>query len=164
LHFDLVAPSTAVAGSAFSLTVTAKNADSSTVTNYRGTVHFTSSDAQAVLPANYLFTSGDAGAHTFTGVVLKSPYNQPTTITVSDTVTPFISGSANIAVACSGICQSSAGTPGGRDVSPGPTPSPGPRDTNQSTGGSPGPRGPWGLVFPLGLFAFALSANPRRRS
>ena len=152
LHFDVAAPPTATSGVAFSVTVTATNADSSTATDYRGTVHFTSSDPQAVLPGDYTFTPGDSGVHTFTGVVLKSPYNQPTTITASDTVMPFIVGSDSVTVTCSGICQSSGGTPGGRDVLPGPTPSP------------PGPRTPWGLVFPLGLFALALSAHPWRRS
>jgi hypothetical protein len=152
LHFDVAAPATATAGVGFSVTVTATNADTSTATDYRGTVHFTSSDPQAVLPGDYTFTPGDSGVHTFTGVVLKSPYNQPTTITASDTVMPFIVGSDSVTVTCSGICQSSGGTPGGRDVLPGPTPSP------------PGPRTPWGLVFPLGLFALALSAHPWRRS
>ena len=164
LHFNVSAPPTAVAGVPFALTVTAQNANNSTSTGYRGTVHFTSSDALAVLPADYTFTSGDAGVHTFTGVILKSPYNQPSSITVSDVVAPMITGSASITVACSGVCQSSGGTPGNRDAAPGPTPSPGPRGASQSTGGSPGPRAPWGLVFPLGLFALALSAHPRRRS
>jgi hypothetical protein len=164
LNLDLVAPATAVPGSAFSVTVTAKNPDTSTATDYRGTVHFTSSDSQAVLPADYAFTSGDAGAHTFSGVVLKDTSNQPTTITVSDKVTPFISDSAAITVACPGVCQAPAATPGSRDVLPGPTSSPSPRAANQSTGGTPGPRTPWGLVFPLGLFAFALSAHRRGRS
>jgi hypothetical protein len=34
-------------------------------TGYRGTVHFTSSDAKAGLPADYTFTAADNGAHTF---------------------------------------------------------------------------------------------------
>lgn len=124
LHFNLAAPATAVPGSAFSVTVTAKNADSSTATDYRGTVHFTSSDAHAVLPGDYTFTPGDAGAHTFGGVVLRSIVNQPSSITASDTVTPFVTGSANVTVACVGVCPSTAGTPGSRDVLPGPTAGP----------------------------------------
>jgi len=48
-----------------SFTVTAKDPYSNTTTGYTGTVHFTSSDAQAVLPGNYTFTSADAGLHTF---------------------------------------------------------------------------------------------------
>ena len=54
-------PATITAGVAGSFTVTAKNADGSTNTGYRGTVHFTSSDPQAVLPADYTFTAADQG-------------------------------------------------------------------------------------------------------
>ncbi len=36
-------------------------------TTYRGTVHFTSTDQNATLPADYTFTAGDNGSHTFTG-------------------------------------------------------------------------------------------------
>jgi hypothetical protein len=130
LHFGLAAPATAVPGSPFSVTVTAKNADTSTATNYRGTVHFTSSDARAVLPANYTFSPGDAGTHTFNGVVLKDTSNQPSTIIASDGVTPFVTGSATITVACIGVCQSPAVTPGVRDA------------PNPSSGGSSGGRNP----------------------
>src|SRR5262249_57823326 len=42
-------PATITAGVAGSFTVTAKNADGSTNAGYRGSVHFTSSDPQAVL-------------------------------------------------------------------------------------------------------------------
>ena len=53
-------------------------------TGYTGTVHFTSSDAQAGLPANYTFTGGDAGTHVFS-VTLKTAGTQ--SITATDTVT-----------------------------------------------------------------------------
>src|SRR5262249_52647827 len=39
-----------------------------TVTGYTGTVTFTSSDVQATLPANYTFTAGDAGTHSFSAM------------------------------------------------------------------------------------------------
>ena len=35
------------------------------LTGYSGTVHFTSNDAKAVLPANYTFVAADAGARSF---------------------------------------------------------------------------------------------------
>ena len=41
------------------------------VTGYTGTVHFTSTDNTATLPANYTFTAADKGVHTFTGLVLR---------------------------------------------------------------------------------------------
>ncbi len=86
------------AGSVGSITVTARDAFGNTATNYTGIVRFTSSDPQAVLPANYLFVAGDAGVHTFTaGVTLKTSGTQ--SITATDTVTATITGSQqNIAV------------------------------------------------------------------
>jgi hypothetical protein len=60
--------SPATAGAAQTVTVTADHVYGNVATGYLGTVHFTSSDANAgtVLPADYGFTAADAGAHTFT--------------------------------------------------------------------------------------------------
>ena len=52
------------AGSPMSVTVTARDQFGNAVTGYTGTVHFTSTDAQSVLPANYTFLPADNGAHT----------------------------------------------------------------------------------------------------
>ena len=82
------------AGTQFSVTVTAKYASGSVDTAYTGTVHFTSTDAQAGLPANYQFTAGDAGVHTFS-VTLKTAGTQ--SVTVTDTSNK-ISGSQSISV------------------------------------------------------------------
>jgi hypothetical protein len=62
-------PSVTTAGNASSFTVTALNADGSTDTSYTGTVHFTSSDGQAVVPADYTFAAADAGVHTFSATL-----------------------------------------------------------------------------------------------
>ena len=83
------------AGAAHNVIVTAKDAFGNTATGYTGTVHFTSTDPQATagagLPANYTFTGGDAGVHTFTnGVTLKTAGTQ--SITATDTVTGTITG------------------------------------------------------------------------
>ena len=51
-------PASATAGSAFTFTVTAEDPYNNTATGYAGTVHFTSSDAAAVLPANATLTNG----------------------------------------------------------------------------------------------------------
>ncbi len=83
-------PSTITAGNSGSFTVTALNADGSTDTNYTGTVHFTSSDPLALLPANYTFTTADAGVHTFSAT-LKTAGNQ--SITATDTTTGSVTGS-----------------------------------------------------------------------
>ena len=83
-------PSPATAGAAGTFTVTARNADGTTDTAYTGTVHFTSSDPQAVLPADYTFTAADAGVHTFSAT-LKTAGTQ--SLTATDTVTGRIFGS-----------------------------------------------------------------------
>ena len=59
-------PTSTVAGVAHTMTTTLFDAFGNVATGYRGTVHFTSTDAQAGLPANYVYTSTDAGTHTFT--------------------------------------------------------------------------------------------------
>jgi len=84
-RFILSAPSSVNSGSKFSLTVTVEDAYGNVVTGYVGTVHFTSSDSTATLPANYTFTAADAGVHTFTNkAILKKKGRQ--TITVTDTL------------------------------------------------------------------------------
>jgi hypothetical protein len=116
-HF-LLNPATGshTAGSAFSVALTAQDAANNTVANYTGTVHFTSSDTQAVLPADYTFTTGtgaDNGAHTFTGgVALRSAGSETVTATGNSktgtgTYTVTASTAAAISVA-SGSGQSAA--------------------------------------------------------
>jgi hypothetical protein len=73
-------PSPVVAGVAGSFTVTARDAMGNTLMGYRGTVHFTSSDTMAGLPADYTFTAADAGTHTFTAT-LNTPGTQSITVT-----------------------------------------------------------------------------------
>ena len=80
-------PTTANVASAF--TVTAWDPFLNIDTNYTGTVHFTSSDGAAVLPANYHFLVGDAGTHSLSGT-LKTVGTQ--TLTATDTVTASITG------------------------------------------------------------------------
>ena len=66
-----------------------------TLSGYTGTVHFTSSDPQAVLPADYTFLSADAGSHQFS-FTLKTLGNQ--TITVTDTHSAGFTGTTTINV------------------------------------------------------------------
>src|SRR5438477_229062 len=83
------------AGTASSVTVEAKDAYGNRITNYTGTITFSSTDSRATLPANYRFTSGtnlDNGIHTFTnGVTLKTAGSQ--SVTATDTVTGSLTGS-----------------------------------------------------------------------
>jgi hypothetical protein len=85
-HFTVTAPSTAAVSTFFGFTVLALSASNQTVTGYTGTVHFTSSDPQAVLSADSTLTSG---AGTFSAS-LTSVGNQ--TITATDTATATITG------------------------------------------------------------------------
>jgi hypothetical protein len=88
-HFSVSAPATATAGTAFNFTVTALDASNATVTGYAGTVHFTSSDGQATLPANATLTNG---VGTFSATLKSSG---PRTITATDTVTAAITGTSS---------------------------------------------------------------------
>ncbi len=87
-HFSVTAPANATAGTAFNVTVTALDASNAVVTGYTGTVHFTSGDVQAVLPANSTLTNGTG---TFS-VTLKTAGDQ--TIAATDTVTASITGTS----------------------------------------------------------------------
>ncbi len=94
------APGTATAGTAVSVSVTAQDAFGNTATAYTGTVHFTSTDASSVLPANNTLT---AGAGNF-NVTFKTAGNQ--TVTATDTVTGSITGtSGTIAVSAAAASQ-----------------------------------------------------------
>ena len=62
-------PTTVTAGESVSITVTAVDQNGNTVPGYIGTVHFTSSDPQAVLPDDYTFTADDMGTHTFAAIL-----------------------------------------------------------------------------------------------
>jgi hypothetical protein len=83
-------PSPITAGVAGNFTLTAKDSSGNTATGYLGTVHFTSSDAQAGLPTDYTFTATDAGQHTFSAT-LKTAGSQ--SITATDTAISTIKGS-----------------------------------------------------------------------
>jgi hypothetical protein len=92
-------PSPVAAGVAGAFAVNAQDAFGNVTPAYRGTVTFTSSDGQAVLPANYTFTSGDAGAHTFSAT-LKTAGTQ--SITATDTNKSSITGSQSGIIVNSG--------------------------------------------------------------
>jgi autotransporter-associated beta strand protein len=92
-------PNPQTAGTAGSVTVTAKLVGGGTATTYAGTVHFTSTDGAAVLPSNYTFQPGDNGTHTFTdGVTLKTVAGGTKSITATDTGTAITGTQSGIAV------------------------------------------------------------------
>ena len=80
-------PARSTQGSASNIIVTAQTVYGTTATGYSGTVHFTSSDAGAVLPSNTLLTNGSDTV----SVTLNTPGVQ--SITATDTVSNFAPGS-----------------------------------------------------------------------
>jgi hypothetical protein len=89
-------PTPDTAGAAQTFTVTAYDAFGNVATGYTGTVHFTSSDSQAALPANFTITPEELGTFLFSAT-LKTAGNQ--SITATDTTTGSITGSeSNIVV------------------------------------------------------------------
>jgi alpha-tubulin suppressor-like RCC1 family protein len=75
-------PSSVTAGSSNNFSVTAKDAHGNIVPTYTGTIAFTSSDSQAVLPGGYTFSTGDSGTRTFSAT-LKTTGTQSITVTDS---------------------------------------------------------------------------------
>ena len=102
-HFSVSAPANAVAGTAFNFTVTALDQFNNTATGYAGTVHFTSTDANATLPPNSTLTNGSG---TFSAT-LRTVGNQ--TITATDTSNSSITGTSNT-IAVSKATPSVTGT------------------------------------------------------
>jgi hypothetical protein len=95
-------PATA-AGASHTFTVTVKDAFGNVATGYTGTVNFSSSDAQAGLPASYTFTAADAGVHTFSAI-LKTAGSQ--SLTVKDAANAALLGSqSGIAVTAGAASQ-----------------------------------------------------------
>jgi hypothetical protein len=82
-------PSSVTQGKAYTFTVTALDTFGNVATGYTGTVHFTSSDPKATLPADYTFTAADAGVHTFS-VTFNTIGTE--SLTVTDTLNPLIDG------------------------------------------------------------------------
>jgi hypothetical protein len=89
-HFLIAAPPNATAGTGVNFTVTALDNSNNTLTNYSGTVHFTSGDGQAMLPANLTLTGGTG---TFSAT-LKTAGAQ--TITATDTGNASLTGKSGI--------------------------------------------------------------------
>ncbi|HXP68082.1 MAG TPA: kelch repeat-containing protein [Candidatus Dormibacteraeota bacterium] len=87
-HFAVTAPGAATAGTPFTIAVVALNSSNRTVTGYSGTGHFTSSDAQAVLPPDSTLANGMENI----SVTLQSPGSS--TIVATDIATPTITGTS----------------------------------------------------------------------
>ena len=75
----------------FSATVTARDYNASTVSNYAGTITFTGSGL--TLPSDYTFTSADSGSHKFTGINGSSETS--TALSIKDTTYTSITGTSS---------------------------------------------------------------------
>ena len=105
-HLSVTASAAARSETAFSFTVTALDASNNVDTGYSGTVHFTSTDGQATLPANSSLTNGTGNF----SATLKTSGNQ--TITATDTAAPSITGtSSSISDSASGSLTITSGVP-----------------------------------------------------
>jgi hypothetical protein len=88
-HFVVNAAASTTAGTPLNFTVTALDASGNVEASYAGTVHFTSTDARAILPTDTKLSGGT----TIRSVTLKT--GGPQLITAADTVTASISGASN---------------------------------------------------------------------
>ena len=88
-HFSVSAPGNVPTGTSLNFTVAALDASNNTVTNYSGTVHFSSSDPHAQLPPDSMLASGMA---TFPATLTTGGNQMITTI---DKATSSITGSSN---------------------------------------------------------------------
>ncbi|MGA9526121.1 MAG: lamin tail domain-containing protein, partial [Myxococcaceae bacterium] len=88
-------PANVRAGDTLSVTVECLDGYNQRDTAYSGTLHFTSSDPRAVLPADAVFTAADAGIKTFT-VKLLTPSAQAaqTSLTVTDAANAALTATA----------------------------------------------------------------------
>ena len=111
-HFSVTGGVSEVAGGVETITVTALDPYGNVDLSYSGTVHVTSTDGQAVLPADATLTNG-VGSFS---VTLKTAGTQ--TITATDTVTPGITGTESSLV-ISPAAASHFGVTGGVDVTAG---------------------------------------------
>jgi len=102
--FTVSAPASVSSGTSFSTTVQTFDSAGGSLSAYRGTIHFTSTDGAATLPADYTFTAGDAGMHTFSGVVLHTAGSQ--TISVAGTVNVGFKGTSPAITVGSGLTAS----------------------------------------------------------
>lgn len=107
--FTVTAQTSSVAGEPTSVTVSAQDIYGNFVNNFAGTIHFSSSDSQAELPADYTFSADDAGAHTF-AVTLKTAGSQA--ISVGDSSNAAAHGTSNAIGVSGGAAVSLTGGSG----------------------------------------------------
>jgi hypothetical protein len=98
-HFQVSAPAEITSNTPFDITVIALDAYGHVAVGYLGTVTFSSSDSDpgVMLPADYTFTAGDEGVHTFVGSFALTTVGDQI-LTVTDTSNNSIVGTAQVTV------------------------------------------------------------------
>jgi predicted outer membrane repeat protein len=104
--FQVTAPAEVTAGEPFAVTVTALDFYGNTASTFVGSVRFTSTDLDGVLPHVYKFTSADGGVHSFS-VTLGTLDSQ--TLQVTDLANNFHTGNSTIQVDAPGAPGGPAG-------------------------------------------------------
>lgn len=94
-HFAISMAPSVMVGQDNSVLVVALDASNHIVPNYTGTVHFTSTDSSAILPADYTFTTSDLGHHVFS-VTFATTGSQ--TLTATDTADATVTASHDVTV------------------------------------------------------------------
>lgn len=106
-HFSVVAPASAIPGTPFNFTVIALDAANNVAAGYSGTVHFTSTDSHAALPADNSLANGMA---TFSATLNTIGVAQ--TITATDTTNLSITGVSNQIIVSGMATHFSVAAPG----------------------------------------------------
>jgi hypothetical protein len=104
-QFSIHSATTTIAGSPLTLTMTALDAFGNTATSYNGTVHFSSSDASALLPSD---TQVKNGTGSFT-VTLKQASDQ--TVTIADRTNGNVQGTVDVLVIAASASHLSVDAP-----------------------------------------------------
>ena len=105
-QLSITGPGSSAAGFSFNFSVTARDASNNPVSNYSGTVHFTSSDSAAILPADSKLTKGGG---TFQATLTNAGFQ---TITATDTASGSIRGSLSVTAVAGEFPVSSFGAKG----------------------------------------------------
>lgn len=113
-HFIVSAPAAATAGTPFDYSVSIEDEPGYLLTEYAGTIHFTSSDSGATMPADALLTNGTGSF----AAALKKAGNQ--TITAMDAANALLSGTSGpVAVAADAATLLSIISGSGQSAGPG---------------------------------------------
>ncbi len=122
-HFGFAIAGSVPNGSPQPFTLSALDSNGVTVTEYAGTVRFTSSDTQAILPPDYTFIPADHGVHTFSatfnsvGVTTVIATDVPnTSLTSSTSVTVFGPSITSSGHVLTGVVPNNGPTTGGTTV------------------------------------------------